>query len=105
MKKLFILFYLVLFSPILFARVPATDTILPAKGNVDKQLKVIKNEKIILHSDSADNVPKKSPLVDTTKHNKYDDLLNDDSEFNKKYPLWKPALQVVGENVLLNLLD
>ena len=106
MKKASVLIFFVLASAILFAQNPA-DTIVPAKGNIDKQLKEIKKEKIIQHSDSNSNgdEPKKTPLVDTTKHNKYDDLLNDDPAFNKKYPIWKPALQVVGENVVLNLLD
>jgi len=105
MKKIYVLFYLILSSTILCAQVPATDTILPEKGNVEKQLKDIKKEKVLLHSDSAGNEPKKTALVDTTKTNKYMDLLNDDPQYNKKYPVWKPALEVFGENLLLNLLD
>jgi hypothetical protein len=105
MKKLSILIYLILSTVTLDAQVPETDTIVPANGNVKKQLKEIKQDKIILHSDSRGNEPKKSVLIDTTKHNKYDDLLNDNPKFNKRFQLWKPALQVVGENVLLNLMD
>jgi hypothetical protein len=105
MKKIYCLLHLLLFSIALNAQVPAADTIVPAKGNVKEQLKDIKKEKVDLHSDSTGNEPVKTPLVDTTKHNKYDDLLNDDPKFNKKYPIWIPALQVFGENLLLNLLD
>jgi hypothetical protein len=105
MKKVYVSLYLLFSLTILYAQVPAKDTIAPAKGNIDNQLKAIKKEKTILHSDSTNNEPVKTPFLDTTKRNKYNDLLNDDPEFNKKYPLWKPALQVVGENVLLNLLD
>ncbi len=95
----------VLYPAILQAQVPSKDTIVPARGNVKKQFEDIKKEKVILHSDSSDNEPKKSPQIDTTTLNKYGDLLNDDPKYNKRYPLWKPAVQVVGENVLLNLLD
>src|SRR5579859_1496538 len=106
MKPIYIMFCLIVCSANLNAQVShANDTIVPAKGNVKKQLKEIKKEKIILHSDTTGNEPKKTDLIDTTKTNRYDDLLTDDPKFNKKYPIWKPALQVVGENVLLNLLD
>jgi hypothetical protein len=105
MKKISILFYLIFSVLIPLAQVPKTDTIVPAAGNVKKQLKEIKQEKIILHSDSTGNEPGKSILVDSTKNNRYDDLLTDDTAFNKKLPIWKPALQVVGENILLNLAD
>src|SRR5579859_6871408 len=106
MKPIYIMFCLIVCSANLNAQVShANDTIVPAKGNVKKQLKEIKKEKIILHSDTTGNEPKKTDLIDTTKTNRYDDLLTDDPKFNKKYPAWKPALQVVAENVLLNILD
>lgn len=105
MRNIYIIFCLVFSSTILCAQVPHTDTIVPAEGHIKTQLKEIKKDKIILHSDTTGNEPKKTNLIDTTKHNKYDDLLTDDPKFNPKYPIWKPALQVVGENVLLNLLD
>jgi Domain of unknown function (DUF3943) len=106
MKKLYVSFYLALFSEILLAQAPILDTIVPARGNINKQLKEIRKEKNNLISDSTGiNAPKKTSLIDTTKYNKYGDLLNDDPRFNKKYAVWKPALQVVGENVVLNLLD
>jgi hypothetical protein len=106
MKRFYILFFLLFYSAIFYAQTPALDTIVPAKGNINKQLKEIKRKKNSFHADLAGiNEPKKTALIDTTKYNKYGDLLNDDPEFNKKYAIWKPALQVVGENVVLNLLD
>jgi hypothetical protein len=42
--------------------------------------------------------PEKQPYKDTVIHNMYGDLLNDDPQFNKKSPLWKPALGVIGGN-------
>ncbi len=105
MKKIYFSFLLVLFPPILYAQTPATDTIVPSKGNVAQQLQGIKDEKKTVHSDSTGNQPAKTPLLDSTKYNRYGDLLDDDPEYNKKYPIWKPALQVIGENVLLNLQD
>jgi hypothetical protein len=37
-------------------------------------------------------------LLDSTLFNKYGDLLNDDQEYNKRQPLWKPAAEVIGLN-------
>jgi len=107
MKPKYSVLCLLLISAGLRAQVVShkNDTIVPSKGNVKEQLKEIKKEKIILHSDTLGNEPKKTNLIDTTKRNRYDDLLIDDPKFNKRYPLWKPALEVIGENVLLNLLD
>ena len=85
--------------------VAPTDTIIRGKGSGDKQLKEIKEVKVKKLSDSTNNEPLKSELVDTTKQNKYGDLLVDDPEYNKKYPLWIPALYVFGINTALNLVD
>src|SRR5450432_2331982 len=69
MKIIFILFNLLLSLTVLNAQVPAADTIVPAKGNIEQQLREIRKRQILLHSDSTknDNVPKKTALVDTTK--------------------------------------
>jgi len=86
------------------------DTINPDKGDIKGQLKVIKDTKIKLHSDSVSpsviaNQPKKSSKVDTIVQNKYGDLLRDDSLYNKKYSIWRPALEVIGDNIALSLVD
>jgi hypothetical protein len=81
------------------------DTVNRARGNDDQQLKVIKEKKVELHSDSTNNQPVTSDLIDSTKQNKYGDLLVDDPEYNKKYPLWIPAVEVFGINTLLNVVD
>ncbi len=97
MKALSTLVFLLIFSHGLLAQnTTKTDTIVPARGNTDKQLETIKENKIIRHSDAKGNEPRKSALVDTTLQNKYGDLLNDDTAYNKKYPLWNPASQVLG---------
>ena len=82
---------------------PKTDTT-ATKEEVNKQLKEIKKEKIELHSDSTGSEPKKT-MVDTTKQNKYGDLLNDDKTFNKKAPLWKPITGVFSVNLATFLVD
>ena len=106
MKALYILPFLFLFSPLLYAQKPAlADTIKPAKGNVDKQLEQIKERKKSLHSDAKGNEPKKSSLIDTTVQNKYGDLLDDDPEYNKRYAFWKPALEVFATNVFVLSVD
>ena len=81
------------------------DTIIPAKGNIDKQLKEIKEKKVELHSDSIGNEPKKSALIDTTVTNKYGDLLEDDTAYNKRYPFWIPVCEVLGTLALTVAAD
>lgn len=106
MKLLYTIFFLFLTPAFLIAQQPVkSDTIVPAKGQPEKQLKEIKQEKINTLSDSTGNQPKKNPLIDTTIQNKYGDLLNDDTAYNKRYPLWKPAAQVIGTNVFVWSID
>lgn len=81
------------------------DSIQPGKGSSDKQLKEINEKKVRLHSDVVGNEPKKSRLIDSTKQNKYGDILNDDSVLNKRYPVWIPALQVLGINAFVWSID
>ena len=102
-----LLLKVLLSSPFLYAQKPVkADTIKSGKGNKDQQLKQIKENKIDLHSDSTGgNEPKKSILIDTTVQNKYGDLLNDDAEYNKKYPIWIPAVEALGANALTWSVD
>jgi len=81
------------------------DSIIPIKGDVDKQLEKIKERKVNLHSDGVGNEPKKSHLIDSTTNNKYGDLLNDDSVLNIRYPIWIPAAQVVAANAFVWAID
>jgi hypothetical protein len=111
-RTIYTLFFFLLFAVCVQAQVPAQgtkrdviDSIVPGNGSPEKQIKEIKKEKIAKLSDSTGNEPKKSPLVDTTIQNKYGDLLNDDTGYNKRYPLWKPATEVVLENAFLNIMD
>lgn len=107
MKRVGFLLCLSLLSGFILAQVPATDTVSPSKGKVRDQLKEIKTEKVLLHSDADSNgtEPRKTAFIDTTKTNKYGDLLTDDPQCNKKYPLWVPAVEVLTENALLNVID
>jgi len=124
MKKTYILTSLLLAANILFGQsdtpkqisqdtakhVAKLDTINPNKGNVKEQLKVIKETKVKLHSDSVGpdsigNQPKVTAKIDTVKQNKYGDLLRDDSLYNKKYSLFIPFAEGIGDNVLLSLID
>jgi hypothetical protein len=82
-----------------------TDTIKPGNGPVKQQLKEIKDAKKTIKDSTGGNEPKKSPLIDTTIQNKYGDLLNDDIKFNKRYPLWKPVVEVFGINTFTWTLD
>src|SRR6185436_1585886 len=98
-KLISALIFLLLCSAFLYAQQPAkANTIVPGKGSTQQQLKDIKQEKIKTLSDSTGNQPKKNDAVDTTIQNKYGDLLNDDTAYNRKYPLWKPVVQVAAAN-------
>lgn len=43
--------------------------------------------------------------ADSLPRNKYGDLLNDDKRFNPRYPVWKPAVEVVGINGFIWTID
>jgi hypothetical protein len=82
-----------------------TDTVVPAKGNVNEQVERINEKKIELHSDSLGNQPLKSSRIDSTLQNRYGDLLNDDPMYNKKAPFWRGAIEIVGADVFAWSLD
>ena len=114
MKSAFILTIIFLSSLILSGqevapqnpkKVAPNDTIVPGKGTRENQIKKIEEVKVKKLSDSTGNEPRKSALVDTTKQNKYGDLLDDDLEYNKKYHLWIPAAEVLGAVTLTWALD
>jgi hypothetical protein len=52
-----------------------SDSIVPGKGALEKQVKEIKKGKVKQLSDSIGNESMKSALVDTTVQNKYGDML------------------------------
>jgi hypothetical protein len=85
--------------------VSPTDTINPAKGHPKRQLREIKEEKEEQLKDTVGNEPKKSVYVDTTVMNKYGDLLNDDTAYNRRYPLWIPLFQTAAVNVVIWGID
>jgi Domain of unknown function (DUF3943) len=92
-------------SSVLAQKAIPIDTIKPGKGDPNEQVKQIEKLKTKTLSDSTNGEPKKNPLIDTAFRNKYGDLLNDNIKFNKKYPLWKPAIEVLGINLFTNGLD
>src|SRR5689334_13937368 len=60
------------------------DTVKPGQGKRQDQVEKIKEvKKVVLSEDSGSNEPAKHPMVDTTVMNKYGDLLDDDTAFNK----------------------
>ncbi|HEX8548655.1 MAG TPA: DUF3943 domain-containing protein [Cytophagaceae bacterium] len=78
----------------------AGDTIKPGKGNREDQLEAIKKRKEARFKDTLGAEPVKAARLDTTIYNKYGDLLRDDTAYNKRQPIWKPALQVLAINSL-----
>lgn len=105
MKFFFILFLLLFVSLSIDAQNNKLKKIVPSKRKVNRQLNEIKKRQEKLHSDSSGIQPKKNASLDTTLLNRYGDLLNDDPLYNKKYPIWKPALGVLGANLFVLAAD
>ena len=114
MKTIYVLAFLLLSSSFMFGqevvpqnpvKVAPNDTIVPGKGTRENQIKKIDEVKVKKLSDSTGNEPPKSALVDTTKQNKYGDLLDDDTAYNKRYPLWIPSVEVLGALTFTWALD
>jgi hypothetical protein len=55
----------------------------------------------------TDSSYKKILVQDSSAHiyNEYRGLLNDDPIYNTKAPMWQPIIKVLGQNVLVNLVD
>jgi len=86
-------------------KVAPNDTIVPGKVTREQQLQKIEEVKVRLLSDTTGNEPRQSSLIDSTLQNKYGDLLDDDTAYNKKYPLWVPAVEVLGSVAFTWALD
>ncbi|MFL5807996.1 MAG: DUF3943 domain-containing protein [Flavisolibacter sp.] len=60
------------------------------------------------HEAYSDSITAIKAQTDTTPqllYNKYGDLLNDDPQYNPRYPWWRPALRVVASNIINWSLD
>src|SRR5579863_4514161 len=86
-------------------RLPRIDTVKAGEGTPEEQVKAFKAAKKKYLSDTIGNQPLRSPQVDTTTRNRYGDLLNDVIKLNRKYPIWKPVVQVFGINGFIWSID
>jgi hypothetical protein len=64
-----------------------------------------KDEKIIKSNSDPVNKDDQIKSYDSTRYNMFGDLLNDDPVYNKKYPLWIPAVEVLGMHVVTGLTN
>jgi len=112
MKILYILFFLLSASALLFAQNNfVLERKFPQDHNSWFNRQLSKNEinrfsNIVPHPSEtslADTI--NTSLTDTMKYNMYGDLLNDDPLYNKKSPLWFAALRVTASNVSTLLID
>lgn len=101
----FQLFLFLHFTYTLQAQEHVKTRIDPSGGSREKQLDKIKDTKVKLFSDSSAEESAKSDLIDSTKLNKYGDLLEDDIRFNKRYPVWIPAFEVLAANAMVWSMD
>ncbi len=70
------------------------------KNEVNRYSDLVPNPKAIFFPDTINTA-----LTDTMKYNMYGDLLNDDPSYTPRVPVWKPVVQIVIQEVLLNLVD
>ena len=62
-------------------------------------------EKIVKANDTTKNEEDKIKSYDSTRYNMFGDLLNDDTVYNKKYPLWIPMTEALGLHVFNGLAN
>ncbi len=114
MKAIYIIAVLILFAPFLYGqrvkrqnpkKVAPNDTIVPGKVSREDQIRKIDAVKVKMLSDTTGNQPRISALVDTTRQNKYGDLLDDDTAYNKRSPLWVPTVEALGAVTFTWALD
>lgn len=84
-----------------------SSTIVRAQAGEQKTQIVAQDSNVKSLNVAVDTNAKKILVKDTSAHveNQSHGLLNDDPIYNKRFPWWEPALQVVAQNVALNLVD
>ena len=112
MKILYILYFTILIAASIYAQ----NTFVTGEKNPQIEdtwlSRRLSDAKINRYADSVIK-PNTASSTDTTnilapdsmKYNMYGGLLNDDPIYNKKLPVWKPVVQIVIQEVLLNLVD
>lgn len=83
------------------------STICQAQDTTQKVRIIAQDTNVKVLNVPIDTNSKKILVKDTLGHenNQYHGLLNDDPVYNKRYPWWEPALQIIAQNVALNLFD
>jgi len=79
------------------------DSVFPAKDRLP-QIDTIKPQTEVAVNTNEKERPQMR-FADSLPRNKYGDLLNDDRRYNPRYPLWKPAVEVVGINTFIWSMD
>ncbi len=90
MKIIFTFLFSLLFSSFLKAQFIA----IPDNSHLSLSTHFEKPHHKYLTLASLDTL-KPHPANDTGSHNFYGNLINDDSQYNKRYPVWEPALEVI----------
>lgn len=110
------LFYIVLFAASILAPLDAQNNfvlgkkILPIEDTwLNRQMSGSKQNLFadsVIKQNSASSTDTTNILApDSLKYNMYGGLLNDDPIYTPKSPVWKPMVQIVIQEVLLNLVD
>lgn len=68
-------------------------------------LKNTKDERIVKFNDTTIKEEDKIKSIDSTRFNMFGDLLNDDTVYNKKHPLWLPIAEVFGVHILTGFFN
>ncbi len=93
-------------SPYLFA--PALGSAAPSIAPIPPCVTMdtpVRGDKVPADTSKKIDTSKKVQNLDTVKFDMYGNLRVDDPVFNKKDPWYVPALNIVGQEILLNLAD
>jgi hypothetical protein len=100
MKTIFLLVFFFLFSTLIRAQDVESDKKIILSLNTGEKYQLhLKDFRFNSYSISKPgeisfNSISKDTISDTSKHNLYGDLVNDDTLYNKKYPVWIPIAEV-----------
>lgn len=72
---------------------------------ISDTIKGTPDEKIIKFNADSTNKKDQIKSIDSTRYNIFGDLLKDDPEYNKKYPLWIPMVEILGVHASLGLFN
>lgn len=81
------------------------DSVFPAKDRLPQIVTIKPAGAETVNINTSGKEQSGAMLADSLLRNRYGDLLNDDKRYNPRYPVWKPAVEVLGINGFVWSLD